>query len=114
MTFENMSMTTYEKLQKNGLYLNPDDVERICKKYQIKELSVFGSALRDDFGKDSDVDLLILFINNFGHTLLDIVDIKDEFKLLLGKEIDLAFKDRLKYPIRRENILSTSEVLFAC
>ena len=107
-------LETYEKLQKNGLNLNPDDVERICKKYRIKELSVFGSALRDDFREESDVDLLILFINNFGHTLLDIVDIKDEFKLLLGKEIDLAFKDRLKYPVRRENILSTSEILYAC
>jgi hypothetical protein len=107
-------LETYEKLQKNGLFLNPDDVERICKKYRIKELSVFGSALRDDFSEESDVDLLILFINNFGHTLLDIVDIKDEFKLLLDKEIDLAFKDRLKYPVRRENILSTSEILYAC
>ena len=112
MTFENMSMTTYEKLQKNGLYLNPDDVERICKQYRIIELSIFGSSLRDDFREDSDVDILVSFIKKVGHSLFNFMDAEQEFERLLNREIDLVEIESLKYPERRANILLTREIIY--
>lgn len=43
-----------------------------CEKWKITELAVFGSALRDDFRPDSDVDLLARFAPNSGTTLFDL------------------------------------------
>jgi predicted nucleotidyltransferase len=56
-------MNTIEKLQKNGVFINYDNIVTICKKYYINELSVFGSSLRDDFNKNSDIDILVSFNN---------------------------------------------------
>ena len=105
-------LDTYEKLKQNGLYLNPDDVEKICKKYRIKELSVFGSALRDDFREDSDVDLLVSYLKVSGHSLIDVMSVEEEFEQLLKREIDLVAIEGLKYPERRANILSTREIIY--
>ena len=105
-------MTTYEKLLKNGLHLDPKDVERICKKYRIKELSIFGSAIRDDFSEKSDVDLLVSFINNMEVGLFEVIDVINEFELLLKRKIDLVPKEGLKYPVRRQNILTTREIVY--
>ena len=105
-------MDTYEKLKKNGVYLNPEDVERFCKKYKVSELAVFGSSIRDDFHKDSDVDFLISFVNNFGISLFDVVDMEDELAQMLKREVQIVAKDGLKNPIRRKIILSSSEVIY--
>jgi predicted nucleotidyltransferase len=49
-------MNVYDKLKKNGITLDPVEEEMICKRFKVKELSIFGSVLRDDFHADSDVD----------------------------------------------------------
>ena len=49
-------MDTLKKLERNGVFLRYEDVVRICQKYKIVEMSVFGSSIRDDFKEDSDVD----------------------------------------------------------
>lgn len=54
-------METMEKLRKNGIFLNYDDIIAICKKYYINELSIFGSSIRDDFNQNSDIDILVSF-----------------------------------------------------
>jgi hypothetical protein len=36
-------------------------IAQFCKKHHIRKLSLFGSVLRDDFGPDSDVDVLVEF-----------------------------------------------------
>ena len=106
-------MTTYEKLSKNGIFLNPDDVERICKKYNISELSVFGSSLRGDFDDDSDLDILISFLDVWQNDPFDILHIEDEFKMLLNRQVDIVCKEGLKNPIRKKNILTHREVIYA-
>ena len=105
-------MDTYEKLKKNGVYLNPEDVEKFCKKHKVSELAVFGSSIRDDFHKDSDVDFLISFVNNFGISLFDVVDMEDELAQMLKREVQIVAKDGLKNPIRRRKILASCEVIY--
>ncbi len=39
----------------------PDVLEAFCQRWKVRELSLFGSVLRDDFGPDSDVDVLVSF-----------------------------------------------------
>jgi predicted nucleotidyltransferase len=102
-----------EKLQKNGIFLNYDTVVAICKKYSINELSIFGSSLRDDFNKNSDIDILVSFFKNSIITLFDIIVLGQEFSELLNREVDVVEKESLKNPIRRNKILSTREIIYA-
>ena len=106
-------MNTVEKLQKNGIFLNFDGVISICIKYHIIELSIFGSSLRDDFNKNSDIDFLVSFENNSNVTLFDIMELENEFSKLLNIEVDIVEKESLKNPIRKNRILSTREIIYA-
>jgi predicted nucleotidyltransferase len=85
----------------------------LCKKYYINELSVFGSSIRDDFTKDSDIDILVSFNNGSKITLFDIMDLEKEFSGLVNREVDVVEKESLKNPIRKNKILSTREVIYA-
>jgi len=102
-----------EKLQKNGVFLNYSDVIRLCKKYFIIELSIFGSSIRDDFTQNSDVDILVSFKPNSEITLFDIMELEKEFSKLLNREVDIVEKESLKNPIRKNKILSTREIIYA-
>lgn len=84
-----------------------------CRKWKVKELSLFGSALRDDFGPDSDVDLLVEFETGAPWSLYDIVDMMAELKAIFGREIDLVEKAGLKNPFRRHSILRTRKIVYA-
>ena len=106
-------MEAIEKLQKNGILLDFNDVIRLCKKYYIIELSIFGSSIRDDFTQNSDVDILVSFEQNSKITLFDIMELEKEFSQLLKREVDIVEKESLKNPIRKNKILATREVIYA-
>jgi predicted nucleotidyltransferase len=106
-------METIEKLHKNGIFLNYDDVIRLCRKYFIIELSIFGSSIRDDFNQNSDVDILVSFERDSKITLFDIIELEKEFSQLLSKKVDIVEKESLKNPIRKNKILSTREIIYA-
>ena len=106
-------METIEKLRKKGVFLNYTDVSRLCKKYDIVELSIFGSSIRDDFSQTSDVDILVSFEHNANITLFDIMELEKEFAQLLNREVDIVEKESLKNPIRKNKILSTREIIYA-
>ncbi len=88
-------------------------IRAFCVKWKIAELSLFGSVLRDDFGLNSDVDVLVSFEANAGWDLYDWVDMIEELKGLFGREVDLISKDGLRNPFRKERILANHEVLYA-
>ena len=67
-----------------------EEVEAFCGRWQIVELAFFGSVLRDDFGPDSDVDILVRFRPEARHTLFDMVTMQEELKQILGREADLV------------------------
>ena len=52
---------TAREIVRHRLGVEPETIDAFCRKWQIRELSLFGSALRDDFRPDSDVDLLVVF-----------------------------------------------------
>jgi predicted nucleotidyltransferase len=106
-------MDTIEKLYKNGIYFNYEDIVNICKKYCIIELSLFGSSIRDDFNDNSDIDILVSFDNSSNINLFDIMNLEKEFSQLLKREVDIVEKEALKNPIRKNKILSTREVIYA-
>jgi len=88
-------------------------IKAFCNKWRVQKLSVFGSALREDFGPESDVDLLVELRPGHGLTLYDWVDMIEELEGIFGRKVDLVAKSGLKNPFRREAILRTAEVVYA-
>ena len=83
-----------------------------CHRWHIRELSLFGSALRADFGPESDIDLLVSFQPAARVTFLTLARMQRELETLLGRKVDLVPKDGLK-PVIRAHILATARVLYA-
>jgi predicted nucleotidyltransferase len=82
------------------------------RKWNIRELALFGSVLREDFRTDSDVDVLVSFVPGSEWNLADLVSFQDELQALLGRPVDLVEREGLHNPFRRETILSSREVIF--
>jgi hypothetical protein len=90
-----------------------DQIEDFCKRWKIAEFSIFGSALRDDFSPRSDVDVLISFEPDFPWSLFDWIDMIEELKNILGRQVDLVEKSGLRNPFRRHEILNNRQVIYA-
>jgi len=87
-------------------------VADFSSRHDVAELAVFGSALRDDFGPHSDIDILVTFKPGARVTLFDLVEMADELSSLFGRPVDLVPKNGLKPRIRR-SILESSQVFYA-
>ncbi|MDE2999499.1 MAG: nucleotidyltransferase family protein [Gemmatimonadota bacterium] len=88
-------------------------INDFCCRWRITELAAFGSVLRGDFEKDSDVDLLVSFTPGADHSLLDMVQMQEELTEILQRPVDLIEEQGLRNPFRRKGILSTKEVIYA-
>ena len=94
------------------LHLPFEALADLCRQYQVRELALFGSALRQDHRPDSDVDLLVSFQPAARVTFLTLARMQCELETLLGRKVDLVPKDGLK-PVIRAHILATARVLYA-
>ena len=83
-----------------------------CEKWRIRELSLFGSVLRSDFSTTSDIDILVEFEDGAGWSLFDLIDVSDELKRELGRDVHLVEKEGLRNPYRRSEILDHREILY--
>ena len=106
-------MTAFEKLRKNGIIISEEDIRKIVMKYQIKEIAVFGSSIRDNFDDDSDIDMLIEFHHSEAISLYDIIDIQEYFEKITKRAIDIVEPAGLCNPYRQAHILKTKEILYA-
>ena len=79
----------------------------LCQRHHIRKLSLFGSVLRDDFGPDSDVDVLVEF--QPGHTPgWEIVDVQDELSNLFGeRKVDMVNPRYLNHRLKDRILGST-------
>jgi predicted nucleotidyltransferase len=73
---------------------------------------VFGSALRDDFGPDSDVDILVEFADDAVVTLLDMARMEIELSEMIGRQVDMRTPQELSRYFRDE-VLATAVVQYA-
>lgn len=96
--------------------IDNEAIGAFCQKWQIVEVSLFGSALRDDFRADSDVDLMVTFASGARRTLLDLAQMQEELERIFGRRVDLLTRrgvEMSRNPIRKAHILSTAEVIYA-
>lgn len=88
------------------------ELAAFCRRYRVRELSLFGSVLRDDFGPESDVDVLVDFEPETRVSFVTLTEIERELEELFGRKVDLGPKDALKALIRDE-VLASARVLYA-
>ena len=89
----------------------PNELASLCKRYHIRKLAFFGSALRDDFNADSDVDVLVEFEEGYTPGL-GFIDIQDDLSRLMGgREVDLVTPKFLNRRIR-DRVLKEAQVAY--
>lgn len=93
--------------------LDRDAMAAFCKKWRIRELSLFGSALRRDFRPESDLDFLVTFEAGTSLDISDLLEMKEELELRFGRSVDIVEKEALRNPWRIKEILSGREVIYA-
>ncbi len=87
------------------------DIKALCQRYPIRRLALFGSVLRDDFGPDSDIDVLVEFEPDARVGYFTLVTIQDELAELLGREVDLLTPGALSERFRQD-VLGVAEVVY--
>jgi predicted nucleotidyltransferase len=98
---------------KTAIAVDEQAITRFCRTWQINEFALFGSVLTDEFGDDSDVDVLVTFEEPTRWSLFDVVDMKDELERLFGRKVDFVEKAAIRNPWRRRSILASYQVIYA-
>lgn len=97
------------------IFIDKEEITAFCRRWQVTELALFGSVLRDDFGPDSDLDVLISFSPEARHSLFDLVRMQDELKRIFGREVDIVSRRGIEASrnyLRRHEILNSAEVVY--
>lgn len=92
------------------------DIARFCRRWQIREFALFGSAIRDDFRPESDIDILITYDPASEWGLFEHAQMQNELHILLGRKVDLVTRRALEQTqnqILRDRILETAQVIFS-
>ena len=99
-----------------GIQVPRKRIAEFCRKWNIKELSLFGSVLSDDFGPDSDIDVLVSFNEGTAHTLFDLVRMERELEEIFGRGVDVVSRRGIESSrnyLRRKAILDSAEAVYA-
>lgn len=87
-------------------------VAEFCRKWKLRQFSLFGSILRDDFNSESDVDVLIERSPDSQMSLYDWINMQDELSEAVGRPVDIVDVKGLTNPFRRYEILRTRRVIY--
>jgi predicted nucleotidyltransferase len=95
--------------------LDEEKIKDFCRRWKIAEFSLFGSVLREDFGPESDVDVLVAFADDPRWSFFDMVTMQEELKDIIGREVDLVERravEKSENYIRRRHILQSLEQVY--
>lgn len=94
----------------------PDDkIAAFFRKNHIHSFAFFGSVLRDDFGPNSDVDVLVEFEPGKEPGLMDLVRMQNELTEVMGRKVDMVERkavERSENYIRRRYVLQSLETVY--
>ncbi|MBN1383242.1 MAG: nucleotidyltransferase family protein [Deltaproteobacteria bacterium] len=101
---------------KPNIEIPQKEIAEFCRKWHIEDLSLFGSALREDFRPDSDIDVLVRFSPEARWGLFDMTRMQEELKTIFGRNVDLVERSAVEHSrnyVRRKAILSNLEAIYA-
>jgi predicted nucleotidyltransferase len=87
-------------------------IEAFCRRFGVKELSVFGSAAGVTSRPDSDVDLMIEFLPGYRFTFENTPEILDALQAIFGRPVDVVEKGSVANPLRYRRMLESARVLY--
>ena len=91
-----------------------EQIVHLCEKYGVKELYVFGSVVREDFGEQSDIDLAVVFSRTAVAGSFDqYFDFKSELEQSLGRPVDLVCDASVRNSIFRRELDETKRLIYA-
>jgi len=99
---------------KKGIHIKipKERIEEFCKRHHIRKLSLFGSALRDDFSPESDLDILVEFDPTHIPGLIRLAGMEIELTEILGRKVDMRTAQDLSRYFRDE-VINSSKVQYA-
>ena len=103
------------KTKMKNINLDTETISKICQNWQIVELALFGSVLREDFNSNSDIDILVSFADDAKITFFDLDDLEQEFSQLFNRPVDVVTKAAIEQShnwIRRNNILGNFQIIY--
>ena len=99
-------------LQLGDIEVDAAKLAELCRRYQVRELSVFGSAARGEMRPDSDIDLLVEFLPDADVSLIEHAGLMLDLERLVGRKVDLVSKKGLK-PRIRPFVLADARLIYA-
>jgi predicted nucleotidyltransferase len=96
----------------HGIEMPRERLAEFCRRNHIRRLSLFGSILRNDFGPDSDIDMLVEFEPSQTPGLFGIAGMEIELSEMLGRKVDLRTpRDLSRY--FQDDVVRKAEILYA-
>jgi predicted nucleotidyltransferase len=89
------------------------DIDRLCEKYGVANFAVFGSALRENFANDSDIDCVIEFVVKDENYFERYFDLKFELEDLFGRNVDLVVEKAIRNPYFKREMDETKKLVYA-
>lgn len=102
-------------MTQTAIALPMEKIAEFCQKWNVTELALFGSILRDDFNDRSDVDVMVQFHPKAHPTLFDLAEMEEELKQLFQRDVDLMTRKGIETSrnyLRRQAILSSARVIY--
>lgn len=103
-------------MKKHDIDISDIQIADFCRRWQIVELSLFGSVLRADFGPDSDVDFLVTYAPDKRREAWGRYPEQEELEALLGRKVDWITRKSVEQgrnPLFRREVFATAETIYA-
>lgn len=102
-----------ERMAKQKIRVPKKKIVDFCRRNHILKLALFGSVLREDFGPDSDVDVLVEFEPGHAPGFFRLFDLERELSSLFdGRKVDLRTPEDLSRYFREE-VIAEAEIHYA-
>jgi predicted nucleotidyltransferase len=111
-----MAPPAVQNLPKTAIPLPVAAIADFCARWKVKEFAVFGSVLREDFGPQSDVDVMVVFEPRARPSLFDLAGMQEELESLFKRKVDVLTRrgvEGMPNPRRKASILASARVIYA-
>jgi predicted nucleotidyltransferase len=95
----------------SGIEIPSQEIAELCRRYQVREMAIFGSAARGEMHSDSDIDIMVEFQLD-ANVGWEFFELEEELERILGRKVDLGTKRSLK-PWVRPSALRDALVVYA-
>lgn len=107
------TQTTFlSEVLKGRLQTTEFSIVQFCQRWQVQEMALFGSVIRDDFRLNSDVDVLVVLAPELRRDVFARADMQNELSQLFGRDVDLTEKRLIKNPVSRAEILRSHRIIY--